>query len=59
MTALMIAVQTGQRDVVQLLLSKGADAKAKAHNGQTVLALSLKRGQQEITSDLKQAGATE
>jgi ankyrin repeat protein len=59
MSALMIAVQTGQRDAVQLLLSKGADAKAKAQNGQSVLTLSLKRGQPEITNDLKQAGATE
>ena len=30
MTALMIAVQTGQRETVQLLLGKGADAKVKA-----------------------------
>src|SRR6185436_12384061 len=33
MTALMQAVLTGQRDAVQLLLSKGADPKIKAKNG--------------------------
>jgi len=59
MTALMIAVQTGQRDAVQLLLKRGADAKVKAQNGQTALALSIKRGLDGITNDPKQAGASE
>jgi hypothetical protein len=57
MTALMMAVQTGQKDTVRILLSKGADPKAKALNGNTPLALSLKRGDAEITQALKDAGA--
>src|SRR5260221_612072 len=57
MTALMIAVQTGQRDAVQLLLSKGADPKVKASNGNTALGLSLKRGDAGISQFLKDAGA--
>jgi hypothetical protein len=59
MTPLMVAVQTGQREYVQILLSNGADANAKAKNGQTPLTLSVKRGDSQITSWLKEAGATE
>jgi hypothetical protein len=59
MTPLMMAVQTGQREIVEILLDKGADARAKAKTGQTPLTLSLKRGDAEITNLLKGAGATE
>jgi hypothetical protein len=59
MTALMTAVQTGQRETVKLLLSKGADATVKALNGNTALALSLKGSDPAITEALKQAGASE
>jgi ankyrin repeat protein len=58
-TPLMMAVQTGQRDLVQILLNKGADARAKDKNGQTPLSLSVKRGDAEITNLIKGAGATE
>jgi len=58
-TPLMMAIQTGQRDLVQILLNKGADAKAKTKNGQTPLALSVKRGDAEIINLIKGAGATE
>jgi ankyrin repeat protein len=57
MTALMMAVPTGQRDTVQLLLSKGADPKLKAGNGNTALGLSMKRGDAGIAQVLKGAGA--
>jgi ankyrin repeat protein len=59
MTALMIAVQTGQRETVRLLLSKGADPNLKAINGQSALALSLKGNQPAIAGDLRGSGATE
>jgi ankyrin repeat protein len=58
-TPLMAAVQTGQGEIVRLLLNKGADAKAKAANGGTALSLSLKRGDAAISQALKDAGATE
>src|SRR5258706_6687959 len=59
MTALMQAVQTGQRETVQLLLSQGADPKLKAKNGNSALSLSVKGGKDTITADLKAAGASE
>lgn len=59
MTALMQAVQTGQRDLVQLLLNKGADPKSKAKNGSSALSISVKAAKDDITADLKAAGATE
>ena len=46
-------------DIVRLLLSKGADARIKAPNGGTRIALSLKCGDATITQALKDAGATE
>jgi ankyrin repeat protein len=55
----MAAVQTGQGEIVRLLLNKGADAKAKAANGGTALSLSLKRADAAISQALKNAGATE
>ena len=55
----MTAVQTGQSEIVRLLLSKGADANVKAANGGTALALGLKRGDAAIIQALKDAGATE
>ena len=58
-TPLMTAVQTGQSEIVRLLLSKGADANVKAANGGTALALGLKRGDAAIIQALKDAGATE
>lgn len=57
MSALMMAVQTGQRDLVLVLLKQGADPNLKAKNGQTAMSLSLKRGDAQITSSLKDAGA--
>jgi len=56
-TALMMAVQTGQRETVQTLLRGGADPNLKAKNGQTALSLSLKRGDGQVTNLLKEAGA--
>jgi hypothetical protein len=59
MTALMMAVQTGQLDTVRLLLAKGADPKFKAANGNTALVLGLKRSDAQIIQALKDAGATD
>jgi hypothetical protein len=46
-------------ELVKDSISQGADARIKAANGGTALALSPKRGDTSITQALKDAGATE
>jgi ankyrin repeat protein len=53
-TALMIASQNGHLDVVQALLSKGADVNAKRNDGATPMTLAK---DPEVKTLLVQAGA--
>lgn len=57
-TPLFIAVQEGQRDVVALLLEKGADVNEQARiGGVTLLHIAAYRGDQELITLLLQHGA--
>jgi ankyrin repeat protein len=44
-------------DVLELLLKKGADVKAKGMNGETAWSLALKRGDSKVLEMLRAAGA--
>ena len=56
-TALMIAVEKGQTNIVQLLLKQGADVKTTGEDGKTALQIAEAGGQAEIARLLKEAGA--
>ncbi|MGP8090842.1 MAG: ankyrin repeat domain-containing protein [Syntrophobacteraceae bacterium] len=53
----MNASENGHRDVVQLLLGKGADVNAKNNGGKTALTYASGRGHQEVKDLLIKAGA--
>jgi ankyrin repeat protein len=58
-TALMVAVQTGNIDIVKALLAKGADVNAKDSTGKTALLLATAAMRQDLIDLLKKAGAKE
>eukprot|EP00931_Biecheleriopsis_adriatica_P062560 TRINITY_DN37729_c0_g1_i1.p1 TRINITY_DN37729_c0_g1~~TRINITY_DN37729_c0_g1_i1.p1 ORF type:complete len:366 (-),score=122.71 TRINITY_DN37729_c0_g1_i1:77-1096(-) len=51
-TALMLAVEAEQQDLLQLLLENGADAKAKNKNGETAFMLAMQQGKSEMVAIL-------
>lgn len=55
-TALMIASERGHKEVVQLLLTKGADVLAKTYKKSTALSLAHQHGYKEIETMLFRAG---
>jgi len=58
-TALMLAAQKGHKEVVKLLLKKGANVNAKNDLGWTALDFAAKEGYKEIVKLLKAYGAKE
>lgn len=49
----------GNREIVELLIARGADVHAKDKEGQSALALAIKNDLPEIAKILRQAGAKE
>ena len=58
-TALMFACSNGKADLVQYLVSKGADVNLKAKDGTTALSLAKKEKNDDIIKILKANGAKE
>jgi len=56
-TPLHEACSTGQKDVVELLIAKGADMNAKNNKGQAALSLAKEQGHEEIVELLRKHGA--
>jgi ankyrin repeat protein len=57
-TALMLAASSGDREIVQELLSKGAEVSAKfTQTGKTALMLAKEKGYDDIVQLLETAGA--
>ena len=56
-TPLGVAVRSGQRDLVGLLLERGADPNAAGAPWATPLAWARKRGHTDLEATLRQAGA--
>jgi len=57
MTPLHWAADNGNKEVVELLLAKGADVNAKADNGNTPLHLAIHKGNKDIVKLLISRGA--
>ncbi len=55
-TALFAAVQAGHRDIVKLLIARGADVAIKNYRGETVLWYALKNKQLDILKILLESG---
>jgi len=53
----MAASHEGHQQIVQALLSKGAEVNAKDNNGQTALMFASDKGHQEVKELLIKAGA--
>jgi ankyrin repeat protein len=51
----MAAAEKGQADVVQILLSRGADVNARNARGRTAVMLAKKNGRTEVVKLLKKA----
>jgi uncharacterized protein len=56
-TALIVAAQNGNPEVVQALIDAKADVNAKARNGDTPLSKASEKGHQQVVELLKKAGA--
>ncbi|MGA2775841.1 MAG: ankyrin repeat domain-containing protein, partial [Candidatus Omnitrophota bacterium] len=56
-TALIFAATNGNKEIVELLLSKGADVNAKANNGETALMSTAETNKKEIVKLLLSKGA--
>jgi len=52
-------VSLGHRDVVYLLLAKGANVNAKDNNARTPLSIAKDKGYEKIAELLRKHGATE
>ena len=57
MTALMVASKKGHRDIVEYLLTKGADVNKSTLSGKTALGLAIEGGHAEIRDMLLEHGA--
>ena len=53
----MFAADSGKKDVVELLIDKGADINAQDFMGNTALCLVTEKGHKEIEELLKEKGA--
>jgi ankyrin repeat protein len=57
-TALMLATSSGDREIVRVLLARGADVSGKfTESGKTALMLAREKGFAEIARMLEEAGA--
>lgn len=56
-TALMMASQGGNLEMVRTLLAAKADVNAKTTNGNTALSFASRRGKQDVREALRDAGA--
>ncbi len=56
-SALHYAVFAGRKDVVELLVARGADVNGRAPNGSTVLMMAAREGHEDLTKRLLAAGA--
>ena len=54
-TALIQASQEGHGEIVNMLLSNGADVNAKVNDSMTAIRIAQKQGHQEIVESLKNA----
>ncbi|HYQ80471.1 MAG TPA: ankyrin repeat domain-containing protein, partial [Anaeromyxobacteraceae bacterium] len=59
LTLLMWAAGQGHLDTVRMLLSRGADPKARDDRGKTALAIAAEAGHAAEAEALRAAGATE
>ncbi len=58
-TPLHLAVRAGYRDIVELLIAKGADVNAKNKAGRTALRIAINQSHPEIAELLRKHGAKE
>lgn len=56
-TALIVATRKGYKEIVSMLIKRGADANLADSEGKTALAYAIERNQVEIEAMLRQAGA--
>lgn len=56
-TILMLAVDKGHLNMIQILIAKGADVNAKDKEGKSVLMRAQQKGNKQIIQMLKDAGA--
>ena len=56
-TALMVAVENGQKDMAQLLIDSGADVDLQDAYGRSALIIALDKGEKDIARLLIDSGA--